>query len=62
MDGIHDMGGLGIGLYSVQETLRNLGGEITCTSYAGIGSDFVVKIPMSQQPGTLSLVTTASAS
>jgi len=55
-------GGLGIGLYSVQETLRNLGGEITCTSYAGIGSDFVVKIPMSQQPGTLSLVTTASAS
>jgi|TARA_R110002124_G_scaffold78287_2_gene209223 two-component system phosphate regulon sensor histidine kinase PhoR len=42
-------GGLGIGLYSVQETLRNLGGEIICTSYAGIGSDFVVRIPMMQQ-------------
>lgn len=55
-------GGLGIGLYAVQETLRNLGGEIICKSYAGIGSDFVVKIPMSQQPGTLSIVTTASAS
>ncbi|MCF8468862.1 MAG: hypothetical protein K9G33_15790 [Sneathiella sp.] len=41
-------GGLGIGLYSVKETLRNLGGEITCSSYAGIGSDFVVSIPLAQ--------------
>ena len=55
-------GGLGIGLYAVQETLRNLGGEITCNSYAGIGSDFVVKIPMTQQPGNLNGITTASAS
>ena len=46
-------GGLGIGLYAVQETLRNLGGEITCTSYAGIGSDFVVRIPMTQQSGNV---------
>jgi len=42
-------GGLGLGLYSVSETLRNLGGEIVCTSYAGIGSDFVVRIPLIQQ-------------
>jgi two-component system phosphate regulon sensor histidine kinase PhoR len=55
-------GGLGIGLYAVQETLRNLGGEITCNSYAGIGSDFVVKIPLSQQPGVLGNLPTANAS
>ena len=55
-------GGLGIGLYAVQETLRNLHGEITCNSYAGIGSDFVVKIPMSQQSGTvIALQSAASA-
>ncbi len=46
-------GGLGIGLYSVQETLRNLGGEITCSSYAGIGSDFVVRIPTGPQTGNV---------
>ena len=55
-------GGLGIGLNAVQETLRNLGGKITCNSYAGIGSDFVVKIPVAQQPGTTNSVTTATAS
>ncbi|MDF2368491.1 ATP-binding protein [Sneathiella sp.] len=55
-------GGLGIGLSAVQETLRNLGGEITCNSYAGIGSDFVVKIPVAPQPGALGIMTTASAS
>ncbi|WP_373083915.1 ATP-binding protein [Sneathiella sp.] len=45
-------GGLGIGLYTVRETVNKLGGEITCTSYAGIGSDFVVRIPLAQvQPG-----------
>ena len=49
-------GGLGIGLYSVKETLRNLGGDITCNSYAGIGSDFVVTIPLAQnQPGQMSV-------
>jgi signal transduction histidine kinase len=55
-------GGLGIGLYAVQETLRNLGGEITCNSYAGIGSDFVVKIPISQPVGNGGTVTAFSAS
>ncbi|TNE40507.1 MAG: hypothetical protein EP348_01995 [Alphaproteobacteria bacterium] len=39
-------GGLGIGLYTVRETVNNLGGEISCTSYAGIGSDFLVRIPL----------------
>ncbi|MEX1034806.1 MAG: ATP-binding protein [Sneathiella sp.] len=52
-------GGLGIGLNSVQETLRNLGGEITCTSYAGIGSDFVVRIPMTQQPANVVAIQSA---
>jgi signal transduction histidine kinase len=42
-------GGLGLGLHAAGETLRHLGGEIICNSYAGIGSDFVVRIPLVQQ-------------
>lgn len=38
--------GQGIGLYSVRQSVRKLGGEITCSSYKGVGTDFVVKIPL----------------
>lgn len=40
--------GQGIGLYSVRQSVRKLGGEITCSSYKGIGTDFVVRIPLHQ--------------
>jgi signal transduction histidine kinase len=38
--------GQGIGLYSVRQSVRKLGGEITCSSYKGVGTDFVVRIPL----------------
>ncbi len=40
--------GHGVGLYSVRESVRKLGGEITCKSYVGIGTDFVVEIPLNR--------------
>jgi signal transduction histidine kinase len=38
--------GLGLGLYLSKEICQKLGGDITCESIPGIGSVFMVKIPI----------------
>lgn len=53
--------GQGIGLYAVRESVRKLGGEIKCNSYAGIGSDFVVKIPLSDNEWERQMTPSANA-
>ena len=45
------IGGLGIGLYVVKEILTLHGGTITVTSTEGIGSIFMIGLPLAHSPG-----------
>jgi two-component system CheB/CheR fusion protein len=45
-DSIHDVGGLGIGLYVVREIIHSLGGEVGVDSEEGKGSIFYFSLPL----------------
>ncbi|MGI8810059.1 MAG: response regulator [Acidimicrobiales bacterium] len=44
-------GGTGLGLFISQHFCQMMGGEITCTSEAGVGSTFVIRLPSSVDDG-----------
>jgi signal transduction histidine kinase len=47
---LREYGGLGLGLYIVQEIIRAFGGTIRVESRVGAGSTFIVELPRGGQP------------
>jgi signal transduction histidine kinase len=52
-----EVGGSGLGLAIAKTVFVAHGGDITCTSEAGVGSAFVISLPIVEQPDSHLTVT-----